>query len=346
MSYQADTPSSRPSHSSDDDTRSPDPAVSRDPDPSAAANERERRSSLSSLPHRPSHLEKAAALERERAALFRTTGLGKRQQQQQELYAPSSFTRAKSSWGGVSGKSDDEFRRVPSVEGGIIRESVTGEYLISSRDWSLQTLYDCVGLPSTPLQVMDLARMLFEGLCTKAVVQSQKEAFKGQESGGYSHTFAKPPKAPVAGKKNIAFGSSDGQGSRRWGEYLNSGELRTQDYSLLQELLSRARLPQGCGTCIQMDSIRKMFVAKRTASTHVLQLEGFCDGLVSLAECISDCLLSGSSEEVAMLSAPKSLPELDMVPWSFEQKAKGLTDVAFTLHRLLGRLILIITKFD
>jgi hypothetical protein len=38
--------------------------------------------------------------------------------------------------------------------------------------------------------------------------------------------------------------SSDGKGVRRVGEYLNSGELRTQDYSLLQDLLSRARLPQ------------------------------------------------------------------------------------------------------
>jgi len=38
--------------------------------------------------------------------------------------------------------------------------------------------------------------------------------------------------------------SSSGPGARRVGEYLNSGELRLQDYGLLQDLLSRARLPQ------------------------------------------------------------------------------------------------------
>jgi hypothetical protein len=32
--------------------------------------------------------------------------------------------------------------------------------------------------------------------------------------------------------------------NRRVGEWHHSGELRTQDYSLLQDLLSRARLPQ------------------------------------------------------------------------------------------------------
>ena len=57
-------------------------------------------------------------------------------------------------------------------------------------------------------QVMELARMLFEGICSKAVIQSQKEAFKGLEIQN-QHAFIKPPKAPVAGKKPgfaVAFG--------------------------------------------------------------------------------------------------------------------------------------------
>ena len=57
-------------------------------------------------------------------------------------------------------------------------------------------------------QVMELARILFEGICSKAVIQSQKEAFKGLEFQN-QNAFNKPPKAPVAGKKPggaIAFG--------------------------------------------------------------------------------------------------------------------------------------------
>jgi hypothetical protein len=56
-----------------------------------------------------------------------------------------------------------------------------------------------------------------------------------------------------------------------------------------------------------MDSIKKLFVAKRTPAAHVLQLDGFCDGLLSLAEAISECLMSGTTEE---LSAPKTSPEV------------------------------------
>ena len=54
------------------------------------------------------------------------------------------------------------------------------------------------------VQVIDLARMLFEGICTKALLHSHKEAMKGLER----QQFSKPPKAPVvAGKKPaIAFG--------------------------------------------------------------------------------------------------------------------------------------------
>ena len=56
---------------------------------------------------------------------------------------------------------------------------------------------------------MELARYVFEGLCTKAMLISQKEAFKGLEQS--QHLFNKPPKVPAPGKKsgggpNIAFG--------------------------------------------------------------------------------------------------------------------------------------------
>ena len=56
---------------------------------------------------------------------------------------------------------------------------------------------------------MELARMLFEGLCTKAVLQSQKAAFKGLEQS--QNVFGK--NAPNAAKKSggaphVAFGCS------------------------------------------------------------------------------------------------------------------------------------------
>jgi len=56
-----------------------------------------------------------------------------------------------------------------------------------------------------------------------------------------------------------------------------------------------------------MDNIKKLFVAKRTPATSVLQLDGFCDGLLTLAETIAECLISGDTEEVA---PPKSSPEV------------------------------------
>ena len=87
----------------------------------------------------------ASAVERDREALFRNTGLGKRQQQQQESFAPSSFTRARSAG---STAEVDGISRIPSV-----CQDADGALIISSRQWSLETLYDCVGLPTTALQV-------------------------------------------------------------------------------------------------------------------------------------------------------------------------------------------------
>ena len=89
----------------------------------------------------------AAAIERDREALFRNTGLGRRQQQQQEAFAPSSFTRALSS-GSVEDSSSSSRTHIPSV-----CMDASGGHVISSRQWSLQTLYDHVGDPQTHLQV-------------------------------------------------------------------------------------------------------------------------------------------------------------------------------------------------
>ena len=86
--------------------------------------------------------------------MFSTTGLGKRQQQQQEMFAPSSFTRAKSgSSVDGNGAGAGAFSRIPSVCKEYVIPDGNGGHIISSRDWSLQTLYDCVGVPDIPLQV-------------------------------------------------------------------------------------------------------------------------------------------------------------------------------------------------
>ena len=258
--------------------------------------------------------------------LFKVTGLGARQQQLQEAFAPSSFARVKA---GVRAAARD----LPAV----CSDEASGARLISSREWSLQTLYDCVGRPAPAMQVMDLVRVLFEGLCTKAVWQAQKEAMKGL---GSEQKFAKPPKVPAAAKKaadgkpQVAFGSGLQKEQRRVGEYLSAGELRLQDYALLQDVLLRARLPQGCGTAVQMDSIKRLFVAKRTPVATVLQLDGFCDGMMAMAELILGCLRAGDTEE---MGAPS--PALEAVPWGLEHKAGGISDLAFVLHRFAGRLI-------
>lgn len=182
--------------------------------------------------------------------------------------------------------------------------------------------------------------MLFEGICAKALLQSQKEALQGL--GHNAHMYPKPPKMPVPAAKKvgpaIAFGLSDAKTSRRIGEYVYAGELRFQDYALLQNVLSRARLPQGCGTSIQMESLKRLFVAKRTPAGSILQLDGFCDGILSLSRMILECLRGGNTEEVP---APKSSPDLEGVPWSLELKPKGLTDLSHVFHRLVGRLIII-----
>jgi len=59
-----------------------------------------------------------------------------------------------------------------------------------------------------------------------------------------------------------------------------------------------------------MDNIKKLFVAKRTPAAHVLQLDGFCDGLQALAEAITECLLSGNTDEIA---PPKARPEVSFL---------------------------------
>ena len=84
------------------------------------------------------------ALESQRAALFKVTGLGARQQQLQEAFAPSSFARVKA---GVHAAA----RELP-----VVCEDEAGTRLISSREWSLQTLYDCVGQAAPAMQVMGL----------------------------------------------------------------------------------------------------------------------------------------------------------------------------------------------
>ena len=87
----------------------------------------------------------AAALERDREALFRNTGLGKRQLQQQEVFAPSGYTRLKSS--------NSEVAESGNPQIATLCTDASGGQVISSRDWSLNTLYDCVGSPPNTLQV-------------------------------------------------------------------------------------------------------------------------------------------------------------------------------------------------
>lgn len=107
------------------------------------------------------------ALERERSRMFHSTGLGKRQQQQQEMYAPSSFTRAKSesSVEGEATPANNVFSRVPSVCKECAIPDGNGGHMISSRDWALHTLYDCVGVPGVQLQVVFLYTCLRSAGC-------------------------------------------------------------------------------------------------------------------------------------------------------------------------------------
>jgi len=78
-------------------------------------------------------------------------------------------------------------------------------------------------------------------------------------------------------------------------------------------------LEQGCGTCAQMESIKRLFVAKRTAAAAALQLDGFCDGLVSLAETISECLLSGNAEDLPHLKSSTEVPlTFETCPYGYE----------------------------
>jgi len=44
------------------------------------------------------------------------------------------------------------------------------------------------------------------------------------------------------------------------------------DYGLLQELVARARLPPGCASLTQIETVKKLFVAKRSAAAHALQV--------------------------------------------------------------------------
>ena len=108
----------------------------------------------------------AAALEGDRDALFRNTGLGKRQLQQQEAFAPSSLTRLKSS--------NSEVVESGSPHIASLCSDASGGQVISSRDWSLNTLYDCVGSPPNALQVLCV------NVCLFASVNLEKEFRRGK----------------------------------------------------------------------------------------------------------------------------------------------------------------------
>jgi len=85
----------------------------------------------------------------------------------------------------------------------------------------------------------------------------------------------------------------------------------------------------------------------------VWQLDGFCDGVVALAEAIEQSLLAGNASEVS-LPHPNALGQqffkdapaghFDILTWSLEHKPAGLTPVAHLLHRLLSRLTVILTN--
>jgi hypothetical protein len=65
------------------------------------------------------------------------------------------------------------------------------------------------------VQVMESARMVFEGLCTRAILLAQKEALKGM---GIDEQRLPPPKhAPHVGssKTHVSFGTSEAK-SRRY----------------------------------------------------------------------------------------------------------------------------------
>ena len=103
------------------------------------------------------------------------------------------------------------------------------------------------------------------------------------------------------------------------------------------------------------------------------QLDGFCDGVVALAEAIEQSLLEGNASEVppsvlparsvrsVSLAEASGLPahphasgqhffkdapagHFDILTWSLEHKPAGLTPVAHLLHRLLSRLTVILTN--
>ncbi len=44
------------------------------------------------------------------------------------------------------------------------------------------------------------------------------------------------------------------------------------DYGLLQELVARARLPTGCTSLTHIETVKKLFVARRSAAAHALQV--------------------------------------------------------------------------
>jgi hypothetical protein len=115
----------------------------------------------------------AAVLERDREALFRNTGLGKRQLQQQEVFAPSSYTRLKSS--------NSEVAESSSPQIASLCTDASGGQVISSRDWSLKTLYDCVGSPPNTLQVPCVDVCLFVCVVLELV---EKEMRRGKIYGG------------------------------------------------------------------------------------------------------------------------------------------------------------------
>ena len=64
------------------------------------------------------------------------------------------------------------------------------------------------------VQVMESARMVFEGLCTRAILLAQKEALKGM---GIDEQRPPPKQAPPGGslKTHVSFGTGEAK-SRRY----------------------------------------------------------------------------------------------------------------------------------
>ena len=69
-------------------------------------------------------------------------------------------------------------------------------------------------LTHADVQVMESARMVFEGLCTRAILLAQKEALKGMGIDEQRHTSKHPPPA-ASFKTHVSFGTGEAK-SRRY----------------------------------------------------------------------------------------------------------------------------------